>query len=96
MSEDEILVGAYPVWRNNDSHSRNVDLYPDEDYPRPMSAEDALIAFEVVYDDPKIWEDVDWPRLKRRFIDYINYRLQREGLTYDQVMRQRKVMTSIR
>jgi len=94
LSVDEVLVMAYPIWRDNQSHTHNPDIYPDEDVPKPMDAATALRIFEDQNSDPLFWDSVDQAGLKSRFIDYINYRLRSSGVTYDSVMDERRNLVS--
>jgi hypothetical protein len=94
LSIDEVLVMAFPIWRDNQWHTRNPDIYPDEDVPKPMDAATALRIFEDQNPDPLFWESVDPVSLKSRFIAYMNYRLGSSGTTYDSVMNERRNLAS--
>jgi hypothetical protein len=93
MDADQVLVEAFPLWRAINSYT-TVPFYTDEIEVKPYDAAQALKGLQQRTSDDPAWENFDWAGMTPRLIEYIDYRLQREGLTYAQVMddRQRQLV----
>lgn len=94
LSIDEVLVMAFPIWRDNQTHMPT-SLYEDEEVLKPVDAATALRIFEELNPDPVFWDNVDRIELQTRFVSHISYRLSSKGLSYDGEMQERQKLAAV-